>query len=224
MCYICGQKFGKSSLLIHQKQCEKKFEDQQALLPPGERKALPRDPGSDGLRSEAEVEAAVHAAHEALQAECPHCGRTFNPDRIALHLKSCTASNPSKAVGELLAGSNVGPMNPQYVDAVRTSLAHHGHHENHELGHFGETRNASPPKEAHHPSQHGAAVASPPRDPNHAAGRGAAAVVSLTKAGASTALSKLEARVGHLEDVISSAVAELADVKKQMVELRRAAP
>jgi hypothetical protein len=33
MCYICGKEFGSTSLAIHEVQCLKKFQDQQALLP-----------------------------------------------------------------------------------------------------------------------------------------------------------------------------------------------
>jgi hypothetical protein len=39
MCYICGKEFGSTSLTIHEVQCLKKFQDQQALLPVEHRKA-----------------------------------------------------------------------------------------------------------------------------------------------------------------------------------------
>ena len=38
MCYICGKEFGSTSLAIHEVQCLKKFQDQQALLPVEHRK------------------------------------------------------------------------------------------------------------------------------------------------------------------------------------------
>jgi hypothetical protein len=41
---------------------------------------------------------------EALSA-CPHCKRTFLPDRLVIHLRSCTAEAPQK---RLLAGSGLG--------------------------------------------------------------------------------------------------------------------
>ena len=39
MCYICGKEFGSMSLAIHEVQCLKKFQDQQALLAVEHRKA-----------------------------------------------------------------------------------------------------------------------------------------------------------------------------------------
>jgi DNA polymerase III delta prime subunit len=38
MCYICGKEFGSKSLVIHEVQCLKKFQEQQALLPVEHRK------------------------------------------------------------------------------------------------------------------------------------------------------------------------------------------
>ena len=46
VCYICGRQYGLKSIEIHQVQCRRLFEAQQAKLPPGERKALPPDPGA----------------------------------------------------------------------------------------------------------------------------------------------------------------------------------
>ena len=39
MCYICGKEFGSTSLAIHEVQCLKKYQDQQALLAVEHRKA-----------------------------------------------------------------------------------------------------------------------------------------------------------------------------------------
>ena len=39
-----------------------------------------------------DIEAANEAAWQASQANlaaCPNCGRTFNPDRLTVHLKAC---------------------------------------------------------------------------------------------------------------------------------------
>ena len=42
--------------------------------------------------------------NEALQ-KCPHCARTFLPDRLIIHLRSCRSNSPQK---RLLAGSGLG--------------------------------------------------------------------------------------------------------------------
>ena len=44
--------------------------------------------------------AAAQATFEtAVMEACPHCGRTFKADRLAIHLRSCTAEKPSRPVG-----------------------------------------------------------------------------------------------------------------------------
>lgn len=44
ICYICGKEYGTHSLDIHLKTCKKKWEEEQAAKPPGERKPLPEPP------------------------------------------------------------------------------------------------------------------------------------------------------------------------------------
>ena len=41
---------------------------------------------------------------EALSC-CPNCARTFLPDRLAIHLRSCRPDSPQK---RLMAGSGLG--------------------------------------------------------------------------------------------------------------------
>ena len=103
VCYICGHQFGSSSLSIHQPQCLKKWVARNDLLPPEERRPQPVAPeilsgggggsggGGDGggEASVAQMNAAAEKAHEGNLAPCPHCGRTFNPERLPIHLKSC---------------------------------------------------------------------------------------------------------------------------------------
>ena len=43
-CYLCGKKFGTSSLDIHLKQCKKKWEDSESKKSKDERKPLPFPP------------------------------------------------------------------------------------------------------------------------------------------------------------------------------------
>lgn len=44
ICYICGNKYGTHSLNIHLKTCKKKWEEQESLKPPGERRPVPEPP------------------------------------------------------------------------------------------------------------------------------------------------------------------------------------
>jgi hypothetical protein len=43
-CYICGRDFGSKSLEIHIKSCKKKWENEQMLKPPNERRPCPEEP------------------------------------------------------------------------------------------------------------------------------------------------------------------------------------
>jgi hypothetical protein len=44
MCQICGREFGTMSLSIHQKQCTKRWEDEEARKPRAQRRQLPQAP------------------------------------------------------------------------------------------------------------------------------------------------------------------------------------
>lgn len=121
-----------ASINIHVGQCEKKFLDQQAVLPVRERKPLPKAidysallTGSGGGRSGSDVEdttTLVEALNEqarnasaSLMSECEFCGRKFNPDRLVIHNRSCTADNPHKRLlsGGGLGGGNVPQLQQQ---------------------------------------------------------------------------------------------------------------
>ena len=88
VCYICGRQFGSSSLSIHEPQCMKKWEAQQDLLPPEQRRPRPVRPEvvetvQAGGAARSEIEAQNEAAYRSYDSNlspCPNCGRTFNPD------------------------------------------------------------------------------------------------------------------------------------------------
>ncbi|KAK2945857.1 putative Zinc finger protein [Blattamonas nauphoetae] len=116
VCYICGREFGTSSLEIHQKQCKEKFLREQERLPPGERKPLPEPPkslpgpGAGGKLTQAQIDAQNDAAYETYKdnlAQCPNCGRKFNPDRLPIHLKSC---KPGKVLTPLKPAASKSPQ------------------------------------------------------------------------------------------------------------------
>ncbi len=114
LCYVCGRAYGSASITIHVAACEKKFLAEQAALPLRERKPLPKAidyssiaAGGGGQSEEAlqrsmeAINEAARAASDQLMAACAFCGRTFNPERLVIHNRSCTAEHPAK---RLLSG------------------------------------------------------------------------------------------------------------------------
>eukprot|EP01138_Halocafeteria_seosinensis_P006023 gb/GECG01006156.1/.p1 GENE.gb/GECG01006156.1/~~gb/GECG01006156.1/.p1 ORF type:complete len:166 (+),score=20.47 gb/GECG01006156.1/:1-498(+) len=137
VCYICGRQYGTKSIDIHIKQCQKKFLQQEAHKPKGQRRPLPQPPssfqsnegggvqGSPGGRpqtapqgngatgwSPAELQARNEAAMKTFNEEslqkCENCGRTFLPDRLAVHQRSCTAERAAKSIEEMKRGGGTG--------------------------------------------------------------------------------------------------------------------
>uniref|UniRef100_A0A7S2WUA6 Uncharacterized protein n=1 Tax=Rhizochromulina marina TaxID=1034831 RepID=A0A7S2WUA6_9STRA len=53
--------------------------------------------------------AARKAFEDSVMIKCEFCSRSFMPDRIAIHNKSCTAERPSRRVGEHTSGM-IGPF------------------------------------------------------------------------------------------------------------------
>ena len=126
MCYICGREYGigtfnthcnyfyfkhlfnffenaTASLKIHQRACKKLFLKREARKPKRERKSLPQEPTNISDYESAtprQVEAARVAAsrsfNENVLEQCPNCSRTFLPDRLVVHLRSCTKISPAK--------------------------------------------------------------------------------------------------------------------------------
>jgi len=117
-CFICGREYGRSSLGIHQKQCAKLWEATEAKKPKAERRPLPARPkavtrqdvvaanilnGGDGVTLSAKD--AVHAKkqvaadhfNETALVRCEFCSRTFLPDRLAIHHRSCRSGSSSKS-------------------------------------------------------------------------------------------------------------------------------
>ncbi|XP_003223060.2 zinc finger protein 475 [Anolis carolinensis] len=100
VCYICGKEFGSQSLPIHEPQCLEKWHIENEQLPKHLRRPAPIKPqtlsgGSQGLMAE---NAAAAQSHQAQLLPCPNCGRTFLPNRLSVHQRSCkskTSSGPS---------------------------------------------------------------------------------------------------------------------------------
>lgn len=103
VCYICGREFGTKSISIHEPQCMKKWVAENKQLPKHMRRPKPQKPqglpmvrGGGGGYDIAQWNEAAWAAAQANLVECKNCGRTFNPDRLPVHQKSCKPGNPLK--------------------------------------------------------------------------------------------------------------------------------
>lgn len=96
VCYICGREFGSKSISIHEPQCLQKWHNENDKLPKGMKRPEPRKPevrSIAGSKTGAyDLDAANEAAFKSAQdnlCPCPNCGRTFLPDRLIVHQKSC---------------------------------------------------------------------------------------------------------------------------------------
>jgi hypothetical protein len=134
VCYICGRSYGTASLAIHTKACAKRFLEEEAQKPKGQRRALPEPPSTELLAElaaaqgggagagfggggaaaykliEAHNEAAFRQYNDVTLVACALCGRTFSgPDRLKIHNRSCTPDQPARRVGEKGVGNGGAP-------------------------------------------------------------------------------------------------------------------
>jgi hypothetical protein len=132
-CYICGRGYGLSSYEIHLKQCKELWVAREEQKDPKERKPLPEDPmeqaranGGGDTMSEAELEKINQIAQEAYNdkslSTCAFCGRTFLPEKLAIHNKSCTKDNPAKRLQRAPKGESAPPA-PAPAPAAASSRA-----------------------------------------------------------------------------------------------------
>ncbi|CAF0998092.1 unnamed protein product [Brachionus calyciflorus] len=103
ICYICGREFGLSSIAIHEPQCLKKWEVENSKLPRSKQRTPPQKPtifpSINSAGSNNDKDRFNQAAYESAQSQlipCSKCARTFAPDRIDVHEKSCKVAGTSK--------------------------------------------------------------------------------------------------------------------------------
>ena len=124
VCYICGRQYGLSSYEIHLKQCKELWIARENLKDPKERKPLPLDPligalgksgkmaslssmpmgdeptGLSALDLEEINKLASSAFNSVALDTCKFCGRTFLPEKLVIHNRSCTADKPARKVSD----------------------------------------------------------------------------------------------------------------------------
>lgn len=103
VCYLCGQQFGSHSLPLHVPRCLQLFEERQQLKAPRERRAPPPPPPELDLplpvepRSVEQFNARMMQYYNgAALSQCNNCGRTFRPEALEVHQRSCTADKPAR--------------------------------------------------------------------------------------------------------------------------------
>lgn len=118
ICYICGRPTLLPGYQQHVVQCKALFEKREMAKPPKERRPCPRDPmesmGRSGKAGRFEDEAAFNDAAmkswEQTLLPCQFCGRTFLPEKLPIHNRSCSVSNPSRRISGGLRQQNSGHM------------------------------------------------------------------------------------------------------------------
>lgn len=107
ICYLCGRKYGTKSITIHEPQCLKKWHLENNKLPKRMQRKPPMKPAAYdalatiGTYGRVDLEKVNEAAFQSAQEQlipCNICNRTFLPDRLEIHQRSCTASNPARSV------------------------------------------------------------------------------------------------------------------------------
>ncbi|KAG8130797.1 hypothetical protein E2320_017348 [Naja naja] len=99
ICYICGREYGTHSIGIHEPQCLKKWHIENNQLPKHLRRAEPVKPVvcSIGAKGYYDLDALNESAWQSAQSQlvpCDICGRTFLPDRLIVHQRSCKPKTP----------------------------------------------------------------------------------------------------------------------------------
>ncbi len=120
ICYICGRPTLLPGFDNHVVQCRELFEKREMQKPPKERRPCPIDPmlmnpyhtGSSSKKgySSTDLDAINDASQKAWQQTllaCRNCGRKFLPDKLTIHNRSCTASNPARRIDEKIGGRDV---------------------------------------------------------------------------------------------------------------------
>lgn len=112
-CHLCNRQFGTSSLPIHVKACKERWEREHGKKAPEPAKAMPSG-ARVGSREWAEFNAAAAETFNTdTMKPCPHCARTFLPDRLQVHLRSCGQGHFADPKPRTLGASDSAPPSPE---------------------------------------------------------------------------------------------------------------
>ncbi|NWV51738.1 ZN474 protein, partial [Daphoenositta chrysoptera] len=96
VCCICGREFGSQSISMHEPKCLEKWRIENNQLPRHLRRPVPEPKKLEVRIVQAkgfyDLDALNEAAWTSAQAQlvpCDICGRTFLPDRLIVHQRSC---------------------------------------------------------------------------------------------------------------------------------------
>jgi hypothetical protein len=100
VCYICRRQTLLPGYEIHVSKCKELFIQRESLKPVKERRPCPRDPFETGIQfgSLDEQNDFAHKTWKSSLSSCSKCGRTFLPDKLIVHQRSCNSMNPAKSV------------------------------------------------------------------------------------------------------------------------------
>lgn len=108
VCYVCGRLYGTTSIAIHEPKCLEKWQIENSQLPRHLRRKAPERPqgwgggatlSSNPQERQHQLNMMNEMAFQSSQNQlvpCQNCGRTFNPDRLAVHQRSCRSAKPAK--------------------------------------------------------------------------------------------------------------------------------
>lgn len=90
-CHICARMFGNPGIVVHEPQCFHKWCARELAKPPSRRLPPPQRPelvaGAGAVEEYNEL--AQEASDRCCKCPCPKCGRTFLPDRLQAHVRTC---------------------------------------------------------------------------------------------------------------------------------------
>ncbi|XP_028912194.1 zinc finger protein 474 isoform X2 [Ornithorhynchus anatinus] len=91
-CYICGGEFSSFSLPNHELSCLEKWKIRNKRLPKELRQSPPKKPEPSTSREAEQRGGGVSRVSQLVP--CSNCGRTFVPERLSVHRRSCKAPGP----------------------------------------------------------------------------------------------------------------------------------
>ncbi|XP_069818757.1 zinc finger protein 475 isoform X2 [Dendropsophus ebraccatus] len=135
VCYICGREFGSKSVAIHEPKCLEKWHIENESLPKHLRRAAPRKPQACTDGSDDAINEAAWQSSQSQLLPCENCGRTFLPDRLLVHQKSCKPTGKTSGSNKTLTNANSVPdsktaselsnvMNPHNPGKPRTLICY----------------------------------------------------------------------------------------------------